>query len=89
VSRPLFIEEHGLRRLLDHDGVGVELSRESYEAGDWAGAIETAWQNGKAGKSSKRKSGEAGLSLKTREEEGRKLAMMVGDWAEKWGRSHG
>ncbi|KAJ7873157.1 hypothetical protein B0H13DRAFT_2058643 [Mycena leptocephala] len=77
VSRPLFIEEHGLRRLLDHDGVGVELSRESYEAGDWAGAIETAWQNGKAGKSSKRKSGEAGLSLKTREEEGRKLAMMV------------
>ncbi|KAJ6561915.1 hypothetical protein B0H19DRAFT_1143001 [Mycena capillaripes] len=84
VSRPLFIEEHGLRRLLDHDGVGVELSRESYEAGDWARAIETAWQNGKGAKSSKRADGAAGVGLKTREEEGRKLATMIVQWADKW-----
>ncbi|KAF8176690.1 hypothetical protein K438DRAFT_1607216 [Mycena galopus ATCC 62051] len=88
VSRPLFIEEHGLRRLLDHDGVGVELSRESYEAGDWAEAIETAWLNGRGAKSLKRKDGEAGLGLKIREEEGGKLAAMVVQWAEKWGRNH-
>jgi hypothetical protein len=85
VSRPLFIEEHGLRRLLDHDGVGVELSRESYEAGDWAGAIETAWRNGKEAKNSKRKDGAAGFSFKTREEEGGKLATMIVRWAETWG----
>ncbi|KAJ7249236.1 hypothetical protein B0H12DRAFT_1019732 [Mycena haematopus] len=87
VSRPLFIEEHGLRRLLDHDGVGVELSRESYEAGDWAGAIETAWQKGKQAKEFKRKDGAAGLGSKTQEEEGRKLATMIVQWAEKWGRN--
>ncbi|KAJ7822078.1 hypothetical protein B0H14DRAFT_1325836 [Mycena olivaceomarginata] len=85
VSRPLFIEEHGLRRLLDHDGVGVELSRESYEAGDWAGAIETAWRNGKEAKNSKRKDGAADFSFKTREEEGGKLATMIVRWAETWG----
>ncbi|KAJ6507778.1 hypothetical protein C8R47DRAFT_57548 [Mycena vitilis] len=84
VSRPLFIEEHGLRRLLDHDGVGVELSRESYEAGDWAGAIETAWQKGKNAKYAKRKDSEAGLGLKVREEEGRDLANMIIHWADKW-----
>ena len=28
VSRPLFIEGHRLRLLLERDGVGVELSRE-------------------------------------------------------------
>ncbi|KAF7374403.1 hypothetical protein MSAN_00324400 [Mycena sanguinolenta] len=77
VSRPLFIEEHGLRRLLDHDGVGIELSRESYEAGDWAAAIETAWQKGNAAKESKRKDGAAGLGSKTREEEGSRLATMI------------
>ncbi|KAJ7193928.1 hypothetical protein GGX14DRAFT_587329, partial [Mycena pura] len=81
VSRPLFIEEHGLRRLLDDEGVGVELSREQYEAGDWAGAIETAWQMGRAAKSSKRRDGE---SLRQREKEGGEVAAMILRWAEKW-----
>ncbi|KAJ7036295.1 hypothetical protein C8F04DRAFT_483711 [Mycena alexandri] len=85
VSRPLFIEEHGLRRLLDHDGVGVELSRESYEAGDWAGAIETAWTQGQGAKVAKRKDGAAGVGLKRREEEGEHLAMMIIQWAERRG----
>lgn len=84
MSRPLFIEEHGLRRLLDHDGVGVELSRESYEAGDWAGAIKTAWENGRGAKSSKRTDCAAGIGLKIREEEGQKLATMIVQWARKW-----
>ncbi|KAJ7168618.1 hypothetical protein C8R46DRAFT_1092164 [Mycena filopes] len=89
VSRPLFIEEHGLRRLLDHDGVGVELSREAYEAGDWAGAIETAWQAGREAKNEKRKEGAAGAGLRKREEEGRRLATMVIGWAAKRGsRNH-
>ncbi|KAF8174465.1 hypothetical protein K438DRAFT_1848979 [Mycena galopus ATCC 62051] len=85
VSRPLFIEEHGLRRLLDldHDGVGVELSRESYEAGDWAEAIETAWLNGRGAKGLKRKGRE-----KWKKEGGGKLTAMVVQWAEKWGRNH-
>ncbi|KAF8071748.1 transmembrane amino acid transporter protein-domain-containing protein [Lyophyllum atratum] len=52
VSRPLFIEEHGLRLLLNREGVGVELSRQSYEAGDWALAVEEAWARGKAGSDS-------------------------------------
>ncbi|KAJ7145105.1 hypothetical protein C8R43DRAFT_1012830 [Mycena crocata] len=82
VSRPLFIEEHGLRRLLDHDGVGIEMSRESYEAGDWSSAIEEAWSKGKASKHSKRNNKEGDFGLKNRKEEGAKLAHTVVQWAE-------
>lgn len=46
VSRPLFIEEHGLRLLLDQEGVGIEMKREEYEAGDWAGKVSEAWEKG-------------------------------------------
>ncbi|KAJ6545041.1 hypothetical protein DFH09DRAFT_1282173 [Mycena vulgaris] len=84
VSRPLFIEEHGLRRLLDHDGVGVELSRQSYEAGDWASAIDSAWRKGRAAKDSKRRDGGNGPGFKKREEEGGEMADMVVRWAEIW-----
>ncbi|KAJ7757742.1 hypothetical protein DFH07DRAFT_819180 [Mycena maculata] len=84
VSRPLFIEEHGLRRLLDNEGVGVELSRELYEAGDWSRSIETAWQRGRAGKACKRIDAETGVGLKRRMEEGRELATMLVRWTEKW-----
>lgn len=82
VSRPLFIEEHGLRLLLDRDGVGVELSRESYEAGDWASAVEDAWGKGRTAKEKKREEGEIGLER--RREEGRKMALMVIRWVEEW-----
>ncbi|KAF9000646.1 hypothetical protein BDQ17DRAFT_1205065, partial [Cyathus striatus] len=54
VSRPLFIEEHGLRLLLESEGVGVELGRQSYEAGDWASAVEEAWAKGRESKGKKR-----------------------------------
>lgn len=86
VSRPLFIEEHGLRRFLEKDGVGVELSRELYEAGDWSGAIDTAWQNGRAAKESIRRDGEAAVRIEKRVEEGRELATMIVQWVEKWNR---
>ncbi|KAF7309042.1 hypothetical protein MKEN_01105800 [Mycena kentingensis (nom. inval.)] len=82
VSRPLFIEEHGLRRLLSSQGVGVELSRARYEAGDWAGAIDEAYIQGRAGKEQKRAMGVG--SAVQRAEEGREMAEMIVGWAEKW-----
>ncbi|KIJ66909.1 hypothetical protein HYDPIDRAFT_85219 [Hydnomerulius pinastri MD-312] len=47
VSRPLFVEEHGLKLLLSQQGVGVELFRAAYEVGDWASAVEEAWLLGR------------------------------------------
>uniref|UniRef100_A0A8H7Y3N0 Inositol hexakisphosphate-domain-containing protein n=1 Tax=Psilocybe cubensis TaxID=181762 RepID=A0A8H7Y3N0_PSICU len=77
VSRPLFIEEHGLRLLLDTEGVGVELSRQSYEAGNWAKAVAEAYVNGKPAKDAKRiimgKDGE-GADRNIRDKEGKILA---------------
>jgi hypothetical protein len=54
VSRPLFVEEHGLRLLLDRDGVGVELARVDYEEGNWAQAVREAWKRGQDAKALKR-----------------------------------
>ncbi|KAJ7649812.1 hypothetical protein FB45DRAFT_986244 [Roridomyces roridus] len=84
VSRPLFIEEHGLRRLLEKDGVGVELPRELYEAGDWAGAIRDAWAMGCAAKEAKR-GDDTGLEKK--KEEGRQMADVIVKWVGAQGRS--
>ena len=78
VSRPLFIEEHGLRLLLDRDGAGVELSREGYESGEWAEAVQQAYIKGLPLKLSKRKRGEE--DLKMRKLEGRNMAMQVVSW---------
>ncbi|KAF9466587.1 transmembrane amino acid transporter protein-domain-containing protein [Collybia nuda] len=61
VSRPLFIEEHGLRHLLTKEGVGVELLRQSYEAGDWADVVEEAWARGRDSKRKKRADMAAGI----------------------------
>lgn len=55
VSRPLFIEEHGLRALLDQSGVGVELARTAYEDGDWAAAVSEALAKGASRKARKRR----------------------------------
>jgi len=73
-----------LRLLLDREGVGVELSLQSYEDGDWAGAVEEAWAKGKGAKWRKRKEGEFGIGLMKREEDGKKLARKVLDWARDW-----
>ncbi|KAJ7067278.1 hypothetical protein C8F01DRAFT_1051733 [Mycena amicta] len=85
VSRPLFIEEHGLRLLLDSQGVGVELTRDRYEAGDWAAAIEKAFSLGHPAK--ERKRADALGSDAQRTKEGREIAKMIVGWADMWGRS--
>ena len=80
MSRPLFIEEHGLRLLLEKEGVGVELSREAYEAGEWAQAVQEAFDLGRDAKATKRLEGETGK----RSEEGREMATTVIDWVHRW-----
>ena len=82
VSRPLFIEEHGLRLLLSHSGVGVELPRAAYEAGEWAEAIEDAWMKGQERKRVRSILGDVGG--KRRDEEGREMARQVVGWVEEW-----
>lgn len=76
----MFIEEHGLRLLLDREGVGIELSRESYEAGDWASTVEEAYARGKEAKERKRKEGLLGIGIEKKEREGRDLAELVMKW---------
>ncbi|KAI0951044.1 hypothetical protein AcW1_008191 [Taiwanofungus camphoratus] len=80
VPRPLFIEEHGLRLLLEKEGVGVELSRTSYEMGEWADAVEEAWLKGKNSKKQKRAEGENGM----RGVQGRGMAKYLVDWLQRW-----
>ena len=40
--------------MLEESGVGVELTRSAYEAGEWAGAVREAWLRGKARKAQQR-----------------------------------
>lgn len=80
VPRPLFIEEHGLRLLLEKEGVGVELSRTSYESGEWAEAVEQAYSKGKEAKARKRREGETGK----RASEGKMMAETLVDWVKCW-----
>ena len=76
VPRPLFIEEHGLRLYLEKEGVGVELSRSAYEAGDWAAAVQEAYDKGRDKKIQKRAVGETGQLAA----EGRRKAAELIDW---------
>ncbi|KAI5118143.1 hypothetical protein M0805_001742 [Coniferiporia weirii] len=80
VPRPLFVEEHGLKRLLTQEGVGVELSCERYEAGDWATHVRIAWEAGRAMKEHKRKVGENG----ERRRQGEKMARELVEWVREW-----
>lgn len=80
VPRPLFVEEHGLRLLLQREGAGVELERVKYEVGEWAEAVEEAWMRGREAKARKRREGETGR----RTEEGREMARIVVDWVGRW-----
>ncbi|RDB25650.1 hypothetical protein Hypma_006794 [Hypsizygus marmoreus] len=88
VSRPLFIEEHGLRLLLSREGVGVELSRYLYEAGDWASGVEEAWNRGKALKAKKRIDAANGIGMDKRKTEGLDMAQQVVRWTQDWWGSH-
>lgn len=55
VPRPLFIEEHGLRRLMEREGVALPLERDDFEAGRWAEHVEEAFERGREGKEEARK----------------------------------
>ncbi|KAI8391616.1 uncharacterized protein BYT42DRAFT_642052 [Radiomyces spectabilis] len=44
VSRPQFMEERGLLKLMNDQGSAVEMSRDDFEAGRWAPTIEKAAQ---------------------------------------------
>jgi hypothetical protein len=44
VPRPLFVEEYGLKRLTEQRNTLVEMDRDSFESGNWADFVETAWQ---------------------------------------------
>lgn len=83
VPRPLFIEEFGLRMLLEHEGVGVEMSRTAYESGDWAQAVHLAWVKGKEMKAKKREEGETGK----RNIEGKHMAEALVTWVKEWRQS--
>lgn len=84
VSRPLFIEEHGLRLLLGREGIGIELSRQAYEAGDWAATVEEAWVRGKVDKIRKRAEGATGTGTETRKTEGLAMAAQTVSWTRNW-----
>lgn len=57
----------GLKLLLEQSGVGVEISREKYESGDWANLIEEAWANGQTMKDERRGLGAAGIGQRMKE----------------------
>jgi len=84
VSRPLFVEEHGLRLLLDKEGVGMELSRKSYEAGEWSHAVAQAYAKGRLMKETKRSNMSAGIDVDKREKEVNQLAKDVIGWFKDW-----
>ncbi|KAG1819919.1 hypothetical protein EV424DRAFT_1539719 [Suillus variegatus] len=84
VARPLFVEEHGLKLLLAQEGVGIELPRIAYEAGDWASAVGEAWLLGRNAKAEMRRKGMLGIEMNKREEEGTLLAGQVTDWVRAW-----
>ncbi|KAG9015203.1 hypothetical protein FRB94_004322 [Tulasnella sp. JGI-2019a] len=80
VPRPLIVEEHGLRRLMEDSGVGVLLPQSEYELGNWAGKIEEAYEKGKDIKAAKRRSGWDD----TRKRQADVMAKDLDGWVEEW-----
>ncbi|KAF8270545.1 hypothetical protein EI94DRAFT_1777831 [Lactarius quietus] len=80
VSRPLFVEEHGLRLLLDREGVGVEMTRDAYEMGEWASAVSDAWRAGAQRKLERRE----GMHAPDRRSQGLEMARDVVTWVNEW-----
>ncbi|CAE6414520.1 unnamed protein product [Rhizoctonia solani] len=82
VPRALFVEEHGLRMLMEMAGTGVELPRERYEAGDWASTIEEAWTLGAEKKIARRLLGARGDARRRRQ--GEQMAREFETWLGLW-----
>ena len=80
VSRPLFVEEHGLRLLLEREGVGVEMTRDAYEAGEWACTVSEAWNAGGQRKLERR----AGKHAPDRHAQGLQMARDMVTWVNEW-----
>ncbi|KAI9429176.1 hypothetical protein BJY52DRAFT_1353966 [Lactarius psammicola] len=80
VSRPTFVEEHGLRLLLDREGAGVEMARGAYESGEWASAVSDAWRAGAQRKLERRE----GMHAPDRRSQGLQMARDVITWVNKW-----
>ena len=57
VPRPLFIEEFGLRRLMQQRGVALSLSRTDFEAGRWEFHVAEAYERGRVAKQRAREAG--------------------------------
>jgi hypothetical protein len=70
--------------LLDREGVGIELSRQKYEAGDWCLAVTEAFISGQDMKERKRYEMANGIGVDKRAQEGKKLARTVTDWVRAW-----
>lgn len=47
MPRPLFVEEFGLKRLMEAQGTALPMTRADFEAGNWAKLIEQAYELGK------------------------------------------
>ncbi|KAF8525936.1 hypothetical protein BU17DRAFT_83440 [Hysterangium stoloniferum] len=75
VPRPLFVEEHGLRRFLEAKGVGVELSQQDFESGRWAERVKEAFRKGKDSRYEMRSD---------LQQEIRELADWVMQWVRNW-----
>lgn len=58
----------------------MELSREDYEGGNWAAAVERAWNSGSEAKHLKRLKGETGK----RQDEVKEMGRVVVDWIMEW-----
>lgn len=65
-------------------GTGLELPREQYEAGNWAAAIEKAWEMGAEKKMARRMLGVRGDNRRRRqvEEMGREFERWLSAWSE-------
>ena len=61
----------------------MELSREDYEGGNWATAVERAWNTGREAKRLKRLEGETGKRQEEVKEMGRKVVDWIVDWKRK------
>ena len=82
MPRPAIIEELGLKLLLENEGVGVEFSREKYENGDWANAVDEAWKKGAEMKERRRQEGNDGVQR--RKQEGKAMAESLVSWVEEY-----
>ncbi|THH08591.1 hypothetical protein EW145_g2601 [Phellinidium pouzarii] len=86
VPRPLFVEEHGLRVLIEGAGVGVEMPRGVYEGGMWRDYVREAWERGREGKVRRRVRGLREDMGESRSEEAEAIVRGLVEWVREWKR---